>query len=178
MKSRIARRSGLLVAAAIVAVGVGVVAPTVFGAGAPPEPLTAARFSLTVNGAEIGQFSELSGIVTEVEPSEYWDTNGQGQVKKLPGKLKPPTITLKRGMTSGLELWAWHEAVRAGDLNLGRKSVTLTMYNTVGEPVAKYFLTNAYPAKLEISALKAGASEVLVETVTLTAERLQRLAAP
>jgi phage tail-like protein len=82
---------------------------------------------------------------------------------------------LKRGKNSGTELFAWHEAVRKGQLS-ARKSCTLTMYNNAGEPVAKYYLTNAWPFKLEISALKAGSSEVLYETVHLTAESVQRLA--
>ena len=54
-----------------------------------------------------------------------------------------------------------------GDVAAARKNVTLTMYNAAGEPVARYHLTNAWPAKLEINGLKAGAGSVLLETVTL-----------
>ncbi len=57
-----------------------------------------------------------------------------------------------------------------------RKSCTLTRFNNVGEPVARYFFENAWPAKIELGAVKAGAGEVLMETVTLTAESLQRVA--
>ena len=49
------------------------------------------------------------------------------------------------------------------------------MYNAVGEPIARYQLTNAWPAKLEIGALKADAGSVLLETVTLVCERLRRV---
>ncbi len=38
------------------------------------------------------------------------------------------------------------------------------MHNTAGEPVARYHLENAWVPKIEISALKAGSSEVLYET--------------
>jgi hypothetical protein len=33
----------------------------------------------------------------------------------------------------------------------------------------------AWPSKLEIGALKAGSSEVLMETVTIVSERIQRV---
>ena len=50
------------------------------------------------------------------------------------------------------------------------------MYNVDGKPVARYHLEHAWPAKIEIGALKAGASEVLMETVTMVCEHIQRVA--
>jgi phage tail-like protein len=145
------------------------------GAGLPPsrpnDALTAARFSLTIDGVEIASFSELQGITSEVEPIEFLE----GDETRL-GKLKPPTVVLKRGKNQGLELWAWHEAVRSGDIAAARKSVSLVMYNTQDKPVAHYHLENAWPSKLEIGGLNARGSEVvLTETVTIVAERIQRL---
>ena len=50
------------------------------------------------------------------------------------------------------------------------------MFNSDGKPVAKYWLENAWPSKLDMAGLKAGASEALIETVTLVAEKIQRVA--
>src|SRR4051794_6211067 len=128
----------------------------------PTEAITAARFSITIDGYEIATFPELTGITTEVEPVDYLDaTDKQVALTKLPGKAKPPTVVLKRGKTSGVELWDWHETVRRGDMAAARKNCTLVMYNTDGKPVARYHLEHAWPSKLEIGALKAGSSEVL-----------------
>ncbi|MGH2687964.1 MAG: phage tail protein [Actinomycetota bacterium] len=148
-------------------------------AAAPPaQAITANRFSIVADGYEIASFAELSGITTEIEPVEYASSTDQGVVlEKLPGKVKPATITLKRGMNQSLELWAWHEAVRQGTMAAARKNVSLVMYDATGKPVAKYWLEQAWPSKLELAGLKAGASEVLMETVTLTAENIQRIAA-
>jgi phage tail-like protein len=141
------------------------------------DAITAARFSITIDGYEIAAFSELSGITTEVEPVDYLEsTDEQAAMAKLPGKAKPPTVVLKRGKTAGMELWAWHESVRRGDIAAARKSCSLVMYNTEGKPVGRYYLEHAWPSKLEISAIKVGSSEVLYETVTLTCEHLQRVA--
>ena len=117
----------------------------------------AARFSLTIDGVEIGSFSELAAI-------------SQGD----PVKRQPPTLTFKRAQTTDLRLSAWHQSVVDG-LPAARKSSTLVMYAAEGTPVARYHLESAWPAKIEIGGLKAGASEVLIETVTVTLDELQRL---
>lgn len=146
------------------------------GANQPNDAITAARFSITIDGYEIASFSELQGITTEVEPVELMEsTDKEVILKKMPGKTKPATLTLKRGKNASMELWAWHEAVLMGDIVAARKSCSLVMYDTAGKPVARYHLEHAWPAKLEIGALKAGASEVLMETVTIVSERIQRV---
>lgn len=143
----------------------------------PNDALTAARFSLTIDGYEIASFSELGGINTEVEVVDFLESSDKEVVfKKLPGKCKPPHLILKRGKNASMELWAWHEAVINGDIVAARKSCSLVMYNYDGKPVARYHCEHAWPAKIEIGALKAGASEVLMETVTIVCERIQRVA--
>jgi phage tail-like protein len=140
------------------------------------DVLTAARFSLSVDGHEVASFSELGGITSSIEVADVVETVGNETVlKKLPGKRTPPTLTLKRGKNSSLEMWQWHEAVWMGDPG-ARKSCSLVMYNTDGTPVARYHLEQAWPAKIEIGGVKSGANEVLVETVTIVCEHLQRLA--
>ncbi len=84
-------------------------------------------------------------------------------------------MTLKRGMNGSLALWAWHETVRTGSMNAARRSCSLTMFNAEGQPVAKYWLEKAWPSSIDLAGLKAGASEVLLETVTLTADYIQRV---
>jgi phage tail-like protein len=151
--------------------------PGGLGPQQPNDALTAARFSITIDGYEIASFSELSGISTEVEAVDFLESSDKEVVfKKLPGKRKPPHVVLKRGKNSSMELWAWHEAVLMGDIVAARKSCSLVMYNYDGKPVARYHLEHAWPAKLEIGALKAGASEVLMETVTIVCENIQRVA--
>ena len=142
------------------------------------EAITAARFSITIDGYEIASFSELQGITTSVEVVDYLSSSDKDLIlKKLPGKRNPPTVQLKRGKNNGMELWGWHEAVLFGNMGQARKSCSLVMYNVEGKPVARYHLENAWPAKIEIGSLKAGASEVLMESVTIVCEHIQRVSA-
>jgi phage tail-like protein len=150
--------------------------PTGLGSQQPNDALTAARFSITIDGHEVASFAELAGISTEVEAVDFLESTDKEVVfKKLPGRRKPPTLVLKRGKNMNMELWAWHEAVLNGDIVAARKSCSLVMYNYDGDPVARYHLEHAWPSKLEVGALKAGASEVLMETVTIVCEHIQRV---
>ena len=146
-------------------------------AGTTSDALTAARFSITIDGSEIATFSELTGITTSVDVVDFIESSDKEVVmRKLPGKRNPPTVVLKRGKNNSMELWAWHESVLQGNMAAARRSCSLVMYNVDGKPVARYHLEDAWPAKIEIGALKAGASEVLMETVTMVCEHIQRVA--
>ncbi len=174
MRRRVVR---LAVALAIIAVGIaGLGASSSGQSPKPKDVITANRFTITIDGYEIASFQELAGIVAEVEPSEYWEVGEDSvQVNRLPGKIKPPSVTLKRGMTGSVEIWAWHEAIRTGAMAAARRSCSLTMFNSEGKPVAKFWLEKAWPSKVELSGLSAGASEALMESVTLTMEYIQRV---
>ena len=136
------------------------------------DTITAARFSLTIDGVEIAQFSELVSITSEAEPDDLAAT----LLKKLPGKRNPPTVVLSRGFSRDTQMWAWHEAARRERSTDAKKTADLTMFDTAGEPVARYHLESAWVSKIEIGALKSGASEVLMETVTIACGNLQRVA--
>jgi phage tail-like protein len=141
--------------------------PSIAAAQAVPT----ARAELLVDGAVIATFSDAAigvpGGTLALQPAEA------AFLKKLPGKHSPPTVTLKRGKNNSMEMFLWHEAVVQGDTLAARKSCSLVMYNTDGKPVARYHLEMAWPAKIEIGALKAGASEVLMETVVLAADQIE-----
>ena len=142
----------------------------------PNDALTAARFGLTVDGYEIASFSELAGITSQVDVVDYIETGTKESLfKKLPGKRKPPTIILTRQRSNDLRLFAWHRSSTRPGGSPDRKSCALTMYNVDGKPVKRYHLHHAWPSNLEVGGLRAGPSEVLMETVTMTCENIQRV---
>jgi phage tail-like protein len=141
----------------------------------PNDALTAARFEISIDGHSLAQFSELAGISSGFDTQELeLLTRGSEVQLRVPGKRKPTAVTLRRGMNNSFELQAWHDLALAGD-PAARRTASLTMYDTTGDPVARYHLENAWPSKLEIDTLSAGASHVLFETVTIVAERVQRV---
>jgi phage tail-like protein len=142
-------------------------------AAASTDPPPAARFSIVVNGEEIASFSELAGIASGYE-TEYLSVDQKETVLTVPARHTPPSVTLKRGLTSDVALWDWHaDAIQNG--SRAWKDAGLVMYDVEGRPVARFHLLNAWPSKLEVGELSAGGQEVAMETVTIVCERLQRV---
>jgi len=155
-----------------------IAAATAQGVGGEERAITANRFTLTVPALNkpIGMFSELTGITTEVEAVDYVASAGDKGLmfQKLPGKGKPPTVTLKRGKTRNIAIWTWHGMVLQGNLKGARCNVVLEMWDAAGDKVAEYLLHEAWPSKLEVGGMRAGASEVLMESLTIVCEEITR----
>jgi len=80
------------------------------------DPLVSFHFMFEVQGQVSGYFTEVSGLGSESEVIEQKVTNEKGIeiVKKIPGRLKWGDITLKRGITSNLDMWTWRKKVEEG----------------------------------------------------------------
>lgn len=142
-------------------------------AGAVSAAITATRFELSIDGRPAGSFAELKGVTSEIELPDAILSSARGTID-ITGTSRqlPPTVVLRRRLTPSIEMAAWHELVVLGDMAAARKPVTLTMFSAKGEPVARYHLTDAWPHKIEITALDSG---ILMETVTMTCKLLQRV---
>jgi phage tail-like protein len=118
----------------------------------------------------LASFSEFVVLTSEIgELVGSTGTIGTPPPKKV-------RITLKRVMTRNIEMAAWHELVILGDVAAARKSCSLTMYNSAGDPVARFHLTDAWPQKIEIGTIEGKSGvPVLTETITMTCEFLQRV---
>lgn len=137
------------------------------------QVLSAAHFTISIDGTEVATFSELTGINSEVEAVEYIAANTQGQVvhSKQFGKTKPPKVTLKRGLDGSKAIWMWHQAVLDGDPGALR-TCTLSLKTSKGDIAISYVLEDAWPAKVDIAGAKAGASDVIMETVEMVCSQI------
>jgi len=140
--------------------------------------LTSAVFRLwTVEGS--ADFSELGGIVSEVEQTEYMEAGPVGALfSRHAGRSRPPTIVLRRAMRTGPSstwLWTWHQFARQS-LPTMHRDCSLTLFgpgdDLAGSGRMTYLLMNAWPTKLELGGVKAGGTEVIVQTVTLQCDDL------
>lgn len=165
-------RRALLNGAAVVggATLAGALIPGAAQAAQLPGDGEVVRYSLLIDGTEVAAFSELSGLITEIEPNEYLNSGSPINLKRV----KPPSAILSRGVTQSVVLWTWHGQVLSGD-PAARKTCSLVGFGQAGEPLIRFSLENAWPAKLELGSAEAGESQVVVETVTLIMDRLERV---
>ncbi len=140
------------------------------------DPLLGFNFKLEVGGEVAGFFTEVGGIGSENEIIEHKvvDDKGHEMIHKIPGRLKWTDVSLKRGITSSLEIWAWREKVVLGKLKDARKNCTITMLSRDYQPVAIWHFQNAWPSKVTGPALKSDSNEFGVEELTIVHEGMYR----
>ena len=79
------------------------------GTGDAWEAPLASTFVVDVDGTTIGHFTEVQGLELEIEVESIEEGGVNGFVHKVPGRMKWPNITLKRGITDSDALFAWME---------------------------------------------------------------------
>ncbi|HUG48092.1 MAG TPA: phage tail protein [Candidatus Limnocylindria bacterium] len=142
----------------------------------PTDALSSYTFGVEIQGVEIAQFMEVSGLASEIDVIELKENTPDGKliIHKAPGAAKPPTLTLKRAKSSSKDLWDWHQNMLQGKISDARKDGSIILKSYDGTEVARYNFTNAWVSKLDVSALKAGSNEVLTESASIVCESLER----
>ena len=140
------------------------------------DPIIGFHFALDVQGVIKGYFTEVSGIGSETEVAEQKVVNEKGiqVVLKVPGRLKWGDITLKRGLTSNMDLWKWRKMVEDGDVSKSRKNGSIIMFDQALKPVAQWDFKNAWPSKISGPNPKSDSNELQVEEITIVHEYITR----
>lgn len=141
------------------------------------DPLVGFHFMLDVQGTVQGYFTEVSGIGSESEVAEQKVVSEKGVqvVLKIPGRLKWGDITLKRGLTSNLQIWDWRKMIEDGNVKGARKNGSIVMYDQSLKAIAQWDFKNAWPSKVSGPAPKADSNELTVEELTLVHEYITRI---
>ncbi len=142
------------------------------------DPIVGFSFAIEVQGIIGGFFSEVSGLgsETEVIDNKVMSEDGKKEiVRKIPGRMKWGDISLKRGITSIMDVWAWRKLVEDGDIVGARKNGSIMMYNQSGDLVAKWDFVNAWPSKVSGPSIQADSNALGVEEMTLVHEGINRV---
>ena len=141
------------------------------------DPLVGFHFQIEVQGQVTGYFTEVSGLGSEHEIVEHKVVNEKGVevVLKVPGRLKWENITLKRGITSDMQIWEWRKMVENGDVKGARSNGSVTMFDQALTPVARWEFQNAWPVKVTGPSVKSDSNEIGVEELTLAHEYITRV---
>jgi phage tail-like protein len=125
------------------------------------------------DGPEAG-FAEVSGLEQSVEVIEYRNGNDKlNSVRKLSGLNKVGDVTLKRGIIGSLALYKWIDEIRNGD-PAGRRNVRIHLQSEDHtQTVLTWKLLGAFPSKHSGGPLNARGTDVAIEELTLTYERLE-----
>ena len=135
------------------------------------DPYKNFRFVVDIDGNRAG-FASVSGLAAEADVIEYregWD--GFTSPRKLPGRVKYPNVTLRRGLTTDRLLWDWWKTILAGHVQ--RRNVGIILLDDDRNEILRWLLNEAWIAKIEVSDLDAEGNEVAIESIELAHEGLE-----
>ena len=132
-------------------------------------------FGLEVGDLVVTNIMDVTGLKLEQDVIELKENTPDGgySVKKLPGRWKSGECTLTRGLSgdTGFErLITESQPDATGD---ARRNGVIIAFDSEGQQIRRYTVTNMWPRSLEIGTLKAGDTSVLTEKLVLTYERLE-----
>jgi phage tail-like protein len=141
------------------------------------DPLVSAFFTLDMGGKVSGAFRECTGLGSENEVVEEKSSGPDGKLvlKKIPGRMKYNNITLKRGITSSMDMWDWRKLVEEGNITSARIHCSIIMHSQDGVAMARWDLTNAWPSKLTGPSANATNNEIGVEELEIVHEGYKRV---
>lgn len=142
------------------------------------DPLRNFRFRIEIDNVTRAGFAEVAGLETTTEAIDYREGTDPPHVRKLSGLSKFGNVTLKAGLATGagaLELFQWHRAVADGQLAGNRRRVAIVVQDEAGADQARFLVSEAWPVKYSASPLNAKATDVIIETLELANEGIERV---
>jgi phage tail-like protein len=138
------------------------------------DPLLAGNFVVEIPGISSTAFSEVSGLDASIDVVDYRaGDDPESAPRKLQGLRKFTDITLKRGFTSDLSLWAWFQNGLTG--SVARVDMTIALRDQNDVPVLVWKVRNAWPCRWCGPVLLANSSDVAIETLEICHEGIELL---
>lgn len=124
------------------------------------------RYALDIKSVREGEFTEVSGISSEVELETIREGGKNDGVIQLPTIMRFPFLVLKRGLVDRNLLDWFLEYRNKGMIKKENITVRLLSGSSTGENVLQeWYFENAYPVKWAGPALNASSSAVAFETI-------------
>jgi len=142
------------------------------------DPLVAFKFGLEIEGKLSGFFTQVTGIGSETEVIQQKVVNsetGESIIRQIPGRLTWTPVTLKRGVTSSMDIWEWRQAVVDGKIEEARINCSVIAYDQENTEIARWNFDNAWPSKVVGPEMDAGSADYMIEDVTIVHEGVSRV---
>ena len=139
------------------------------------EPFTAFAFAveLRLPGSDRplceAAFSACEGLELRREILRFREGTDPTSVRLRPGAESFGNVILRRGMTSGFDLWDWWERVRRGEAARATCDIVVLSPDLAQERV-RFRLYNCLPAKITGPALDAAGNDIAIESLELACE--------
>ena len=122
-------------------------------------------FIVKIDGIAVPSVNEVSGLKIEVDKIDLKQQTEDGKyiVRQVIGRHKAGEITVTRGLTDSKTVTDWLKQVMEGDMAGSRKTASVEVLDFAGAPIKTFNYTNCWVRSIEMSGLKAGATEQATE---------------
>jgi len=138
------------------------------------DPYRSFRFRIEIDGIDVAGFSEATVSDSTTDAVEYREGNEVPSARKLSGLTKYGNITLKKGITDGMDIYNWRKSIVDKGAADNRKNVSLILIDEAGADKCRWDIIEAWPTKYDPSDFNAKGNEVLIENLELVHEGITR----
>jgi phage tail-like protein len=143
------------------------------------DPLVGAFFGVDFGKHLTGVFKSIDGLESKVEVNKLTQATKEGKsitIHQVANSALGGQVTLKRAMTSNMEMWDWRKLVEEGKLKDARVNGTITIFDNSAEmkATAKWDLTNCWPSSVTGPDLSTKGNDPAIETIVIEHEGLIR----
>jgi phage tail-like protein len=149
------------------------------------ELLTNTRYYWEAEGIDMLQIYQVEGLSSEVaiqgDKTVGSGKGGIGNRQATPaGRETFNKVTLKLYATNEKQLFDWYRACinnegKGSDWQANRKASSVSVYDQGGDMQARWEMTNSIPQKYELSSLKVDDQQLLLETIIIYHEGIERV---
>jgi phage tail-like protein len=131
-----------------------------------PETALSPRFTVSIDGIELGMWTKCEGLAVEYEVFEYQEGGFNDYVHRLPGRRKYPNVKLTRPLDQDsptIVHWVSQMVTK-----VERKHAEITVLDANGAVVCRWNLTDVCPVKWTGPTLDASGNQIANETLELS----------
>lgn len=137
------------------------------------SPLTTphlnAHFRLAIDGLDAFDFSQCSGLSSEVGVEEYQEGGENRYSHRLPTRVSSPNLVFSQGAGPGRDLWDWYFEYLVNGAVVPRDGQVhlLSWVEAALVPVRVWAFNRGFPVKMNGPDLDAQSPAVAIETIEI-----------
>src|SRR5437660_12869752 len=130
-----------------------------------PETALSPRFTVSIDGVDLGMWTKCEGLAVEYEVFEYQEGGHNDYVHRLPGRRKYTNVKLTRPLDKDSQtIVTWVSGMVS---RVDRHEAEITVRDPDGHVVCRWNLTGVYPVKWTGPTLDAAGNQVATESLEL-----------
>ena len=133
------------------------------------RPHLSAHFRLSIVGLPLANFSECTGLKSELGTEEYPEGGENRFTHRFPSRHSAPNLVLSRGIASGIALWEWYAESLATGRVVPRDGQIELLSWIDGElaPARVWWFRRGYPVTFTGPELDAMSSSIAIESLEI-----------